>query len=463
MDVQLFVLGEILSGGTGGIRALPTLHLEELDLTVRNDSKPKPNSSDAATNDPSKSTSTLLPYFLTSLSLTLSSLSLKTIGHIELDFFRLFPTFPNLRAFSLHTPLDAAHLRDPASLREFLDNHPKVEKLGMRYAVCERCPKVAEDGFVVSERDENGRGTERHLVFTGVSMPALKSLELGLALPLPPPSSSSSLPSSRLSTLSAISTLPHTLTSLSLHDRSLSLFEARLVFRSFHGCARLKKLSFFAKKMTPQLVDLVSRCCPVLSTWNVDVGGFAGFEGDSEEGNGNGQISKTSTSDEGLDAFTSALISHSIDPFTEEWRYRTWTLSSIRIMKWEFGVGHVEAKEAMNAIADVVPSVILSTSSSSTIASLSNANNNYNLNNPRSATFSTFGGNDRMSHFEERRGWADDVNAHIASAGGYHTGPGRSQNWQGLRSPGVLKLPVRQPRRLVENRAKRGKRGGTGF
>jgi len=137
---------------------------------------------------------------------------------------------------------------------------------------------------------EGGSGAH-HAIYTNVSLPTLYTLHLGLHLPLP-----SSLP-----TLGALTLLPgsHTLTTLILKDRSLSLSEARsllLLHRgvgvgklhgigggALHGCRNLRRLSMFARKLSPQLVDLVASACPVLSVWEVDVGVAVGWDSDWQE------------------------------------------------------------------------------------------------------------------------------------------------------------------------------------
>lgn len=55
--------------------------------------------------------------------------------------------------------------------------------------------------------------------------------------------------------------------------------------------------------------------------------------------------------------FCNALQAHAINLTDDEWRYRTWTLSDVSVLKWEFQVGHGYSAGCMTAIAKVVPSV----------------------------------------------------------------------------------------------------------
>jgi len=50
-------------------------------------------------------------------------------------------------------------------------------------------------------------------------------------------------------------------------------------------------------------------------------------------------------------------MDYAVDLDNDRWRYRTWTLSDIAVLKWEFKVGHQYDMVCMKAIASVVPTV----------------------------------------------------------------------------------------------------------
>ena len=246
MDVQLFKMGDIL-GATG-----PLPRIEELNLTLR-----------AEVTGGQLYDSTVLPYFINKLSWTLQSLSIKTIGHQELSFFRLLGEFPLLTKLSLVMPLDARHVPDPQGFQQLLRNHPRIRTLCIRYSRCCR-NDVLDDGFC--------RPKGRHMLFSDISLPVLHTLELGLQIPLPSTVAwDNGTRADALSMISSVSGMADNLSALILKDRSLRLDEVRMVLGTFRGAKRLKKLSMYARLLTPQLVDVVAKDCPVLSIWEVDV------------------------------------------------------------------------------------------------------------------------------------------------------------------------------------------------
>lgn len=306
LDVQMFIFADVVLASRGNVEALG-LRLDELNLTLRNTTNAYTDSPPANFND----VSTIIPYFINNLSLTLRTLSLRTIGHVSLSYspsatsdFEFFPFFqlvgplPLLTKLSLYLPFDEIHLPRSGSdaYRRFLHAHPKIEQLCVRYVGCEKCQRFGAKRAVGNTEGEESRYQAG--LYDGITIPALRSLELGLSLPglIPPPSSSSSSPvdlsysfshnSLYPPPVSAISRLPHpgVLTSLTLTDRSIPLSVLRTLFRSFHGCSRLRKLKMFAKILSPQLVDLVAMSCPVLSIWEVDVQGAVKWEDAAEVG-----------------------------------------------------------------------------------------------------------------------------------------------------------------------------------
>ena len=50
-------------------------------------------------------------------------------------------------------------------------------------------------------------------------------------------------------------------------------------------------------------------------------------------------------------------MDYAVDLDNDRWRYRTWTLSDIAVLKWEFKVGHQYDMACMKVIASVVPTV----------------------------------------------------------------------------------------------------------
>lgn len=57
------------------------------------------------------------------------------------------------------------------------------------------------------------------------------------------------------------------------------------------------------------------------------------------------------------EGFTQALLDYAVDLDNDRWRYRTWTLSDIAVLRWEFKVGHRYDIVCMKVIASVVPTV----------------------------------------------------------------------------------------------------------
>ncbi|CAA7269403.1 unnamed protein product [Cyclocybe aegerita] len=321
IDAQLFKLSDILS--TTG----PLPRLEELNLTLRNE---------AIGEDPYQTTlvsrnSTVVPYFLNKLTPSLHTLSIKTIGHQELAFFGLLGQFPNLTKLSLIMPLDAHHLYDYVGFQSFLLIHPRIRELSIRYSRC--CRDVPDDGF----RRADGTG---HLLYTDIVLPVVHSLEYGLRLPI-----SRWGPHPMLSAVAKMCT--ESLTSLTLTDRSLTIEEAKTVLGAFPSW-RLKKLSLFARLLSPQLIDAIAHACPVLGSLTLDVGTVV----KSEVLNSTYPKPK-----DDVNGFAEALMSYAVDLDNDRWRYRGWTLSDISVMKWEFKVGHQCSWPCMHAIAAVVPTV----------------------------------------------------------------------------------------------------------
>jgi len=124
-------------------------------------------------------------------------------------------------------------------------------------------------------------------------------------------------------------------------DHSLTLDELKIMLESFPS-QRLKKLSLFARLLTPQLVDAIAQFCPILNSLTLDVQSIAKSEWQSNND---------------VEAFTRALLDYAVDLDNGRWRYRTWTLSDIAVLKWEFQVGHQYDIVCMKVIASVVPTV----------------------------------------------------------------------------------------------------------
>ncbi|KJA16614.1 hypothetical protein HYPSUDRAFT_47231 [Hypholoma sublateritium FD-334 SS-4] len=307
LDVKLFKLNDIVKS----CGALP--RVQELYLSLRCDAAhPQPGG-------------TAVPYFINKLSATLETLSIRTIGHQVLAAdFQLLTHFPRLRALSLVMPLDAQHFPDPSGLAQLLRNHPRISDLCLRYSRC--CSDPADDGF------HTAGGA--HRVYGAISMPALRALELGLHLPIPPSAATRS-------TLHAIARMAQNITSLTLVDRSLALGEVSALLRLFHS-RRLRRLSLFARALSPQLVDVVARACPDLSALALDVQAVV--------------TSETPDADDTGD-FSQALFEWAVDLDSDRWRYGAWALADVAVMKWEFKVGHAYDWAAMQALALVVPAI----------------------------------------------------------------------------------------------------------
>lgn len=236
IDIQLFKLNDVVKS----CGSLPKI--TELDLTLRCDAAhPQPRD-------------TAVPYFINKFSATLQSLSVKTIGHQELSTdLQLLGEFPRLTRLSFNVPLDAQHLSDPSGLEKLLRNHPQVTDLSIRYSRC--CSDPVDDGLQ--------RYNWAHRLYSSDIMPALRALELGLHLPIPQRATENSM-------LHAISRMTKDLTSLTLVDRSLTLEEVNYLLQLFPGY-RLRKLSLFARFLSPQLIDVIAKSCPHLISLVLDV------------------------------------------------------------------------------------------------------------------------------------------------------------------------------------------------
>ncbi|KAF8152256.1 hypothetical protein B0H34DRAFT_774685 [Crassisporium funariophilum] len=306
VDVHIHRMNQVLES-SGSLNQLEHLH-----LTMRREARDMPSSND-----------TFIPYFLNKLAPTLQSLSLKAIGHQEFTFFQLLGQFPHLNKLSFEMPLDAYHLRDPVGFQQFLRNHPNVRSLRLRHVHC--CRSLSDDGFATHDG--------KHKIYSNLTLPTLQSLEFGLNMDI-----FSSKPNLMLS---AVGQLGEYLTSLTLKDRSLTLEEAKTMLRAFPS-RRLKTLSMFARRLSPQLIDVLAQTCPSLNSLTLDVQSVV----KSEE--------EPAHDEEG---FAQALFNYAVDLDNDRWRYRTWTLADISILTWRFKVGHQYNMECMKAIAYIVPNV----------------------------------------------------------------------------------------------------------
>jgi hypothetical protein len=311
MDIQLFKFDDV-------VKACGSMPLvEELYLTMRCDSAL------------GSSGGTAVPYFINKFGSTLRVLSIKTIGHQELSaMFQLLGTFPHLTDLALVMPLDSYHLQDPSGFSRFLRDHPALRTLCLRYARC--CKDCTDDGF----KTHNGK----HELYSGITLPALRCIELGLRIPIPQDGKSAML--------NSVARLGKEITSLTLTDRSLTLTEVKSVLRYF-PTYRLRKLSLFTQLLSPQLIDVLAKSCPDLNSLSLDVQTVVRSENETVE---------RQPSDD-VPGFTEALSKWAVDYENDWWRYRTWLLAEISIMKWEFKIGHTHSHACMNAIAAVVPSV----------------------------------------------------------------------------------------------------------
>ena len=228
------------------------INLEHLHLTLRREAR------ESRTDD------NVVPYFINKLAPSLQSLSLKTIGHQDLSFFKLLiARFPHLNKLSLAIPFDSHHLKDPSGLRQLLSN--QLQHLSLRHQFC--CGNTPE------ARDAHRNKLGNYDIYNNVSLPSLQSLEFGLNMPL-----SREMTSVLMRSLGAFG---QSITSLFLKDHSLTLDELKIVLESFPS-QRLKKLSLFARLLTPQLIDVIARYCPVLNSLTLDVQSIAKSEWQSD-------------------------------------------------------------------------------------------------------------------------------------------------------------------------------------
>ena len=198
---------------------------------------------------------------------------MKTIGHQDLTFFTLMGVFPRLSSLQLLMPLDSHHMREATGFAQFLVGHRQgLKVVSIRYAFC--CRECRDDGFGVP--GEPGR----HIIYSDLTLEQLHTLELGLYAAvsiqrLNPYDESRSIANGQFDNptafISSITQMAPHLTSLTLVDRCLTLSEAKLVLKAFPGISQLKKLALFAKKLTPQLIDLIATTCLSLSALTLDV------------------------------------------------------------------------------------------------------------------------------------------------------------------------------------------------
>ncbi|PPR04676.1 hypothetical protein CVT24_011893 [Panaeolus cyanescens] len=313
IEVKLSKMQDVIRS----IGALP--NVEELELTLRKEA------GDANVED------SVVPDFVNKMKASLCSLTIKTIGHQELTFFTLLEEFPHLKTLALSMPLDSHHLPSVDGFRKFIINHPTIRTLELRYTPC--CRESSTDGF-------HTPGDDKHILYSNLSLPALQNLKLGLRLPIPR--------SGRSSFLRSIASLNTTLVSLTLVDRSLSLDEVKTVIPYFARHS-LRKLSLFAKNLSPQLIDVLAKTCPVLGSLSLDVQNVIKSETVGS--------SSPPPKDSDVVGFVQALFGYAVDLDNDRWRYKTWSLTDISVMRWAFGVGHGYDYECMKAIAYVVPTV----------------------------------------------------------------------------------------------------------
>ena len=245
IDTYLHKMSDIISS-SGSL-----INLKHLHLTLRSEAR------HARTND------NVTPYFINKLAPTLQSLSLKTIGHQDLSFLKLIERFPHLTKLSLAIPFDCHHLKDPSGLRQLLSN--QLRDLSLRHQFCCGNSPEAQDAH------RNKRGN--YDIYNHISIPSLQSLEFGLNMPLSRDKTSVLMRS--------MGAFGQSITSLFLKDHSLTLDELKIVLESFPS-HRLKKLSLFARLLTPQLIDAVAQYCPILNSLTLDVQSIAKSEWQSD-------------------------------------------------------------------------------------------------------------------------------------------------------------------------------------
>ncbi|PPR05515.1 hypothetical protein CVT26_008999 [Gymnopilus dilepis] len=332
IDIQVAKMGDAVTS------CLSLPRLEVLDLTLRC----YPSRSDLYSEQ--YQGDTIVPYFINKFAPTLQELSMKTIGHQELSqHFQLLGVFPRLTKLTIVMPLDSYHLRDPSGYRRMLKNHPQIRDLSIKYTRC--CRDCTEDGFDTFEG--------KHKLYGDVHLPALRSLELGLHIPIPKGIMNNSLYHNVVRQLGTtnntlyycLAQMGSELTSLTLTDRNLTLEEVKTLLGLFPSY-RLKRLSFFAKVLSPRLIDAIAQACPSLSSLSLDV----------ETVSSQDPCTETYMNPD-VEGFAKALYSYGVDRQYDRWRYRAWTLADVSVMRWELKVGHQYNWRCMQAIAAVVPSV----------------------------------------------------------------------------------------------------------
>ena len=118
-----------------------------------------------------------LAAFINRLTLTLQSLTLSSIGHLNFSWlYSNLSYFPHLTYLALLLPCDPHHVIDPTALHHFLHAHHTIEHLIFSPQYC--CYQSSLPPEVTTELVSTEDWLNR--CFTGITFPNLHHLELGL-------------------------------------------------------------------------------------------------------------------------------------------------------------------------------------------------------------------------------------------------------------------------------------------
>ncbi|KAJ3506270.1 hypothetical protein NLJ89_g6963 [Agrocybe chaxingu] len=120
-----------------------------------------------------------LATFMNRLALTLQSLAIYSIGHLNFSWlFASLTFFPKMKSLSLQVPCDPRHVIDPTGLHHFLRAHHAVEHFNFAPQYC--CHQSTQDPDPAISHGCASTEDWLNRAFGGLSFEGLESLELGL-------------------------------------------------------------------------------------------------------------------------------------------------------------------------------------------------------------------------------------------------------------------------------------------
>ncbi|KDR71659.1 hypothetical protein GALMADRAFT_281866 [Galerina marginata CBS 339.88] len=206
-----------------------------------------------------------LATFMNRLALSLQSLTISSIGH--LNFSSLYSSltyFPHLTYLALLMPCDPGHVLDPTGFHHFLHAHRAVEHFHFSPQYC--CRQSSQD--TVSAEDWLNRA------FAGIDLRHLRSLELGLNIL--GPGGKRVMP-----TIPRVCSAAKDVWSLSIVGCIISLEDLRTLLHPFSalaGGSAPRTLVLEVHVLDVQLLDLLADLLPGLEMLNLTYRWVSRFE-----------------------------------------------------------------------------------------------------------------------------------------------------------------------------------------